>query len=224
MQIHLFPASTTSRPILLLCAQHSIPVEFVVVDITTGAHYREPFVSLNPNKKIPVLTDESFVLTEGSAILKYLASQFAPEVYPDALRPRALVDSRMDWFNTLFYMDYGFHLVYPQVVPQQDPPAPVVQEAVLREGQRKSREWFTVLDQHILGGAARYVCGEKVTIADYLGAAYVSLGDLIGVSLEAYPNAARWMATMKSLGSWSEVNQAFNQWVAACRDRSFVTI
>ncbi len=42
----------------------------------TGAHHQEPFVSINPNRLVPVLEDGDLRLTESSAILKYLADKF----------------------------------------------------------------------------------------------------------------------------------------------------
>jgi len=39
----------------------------------TGAHFQEPYASLNPSKLVPMLDDDGFKLTESSAILKYLA-------------------------------------------------------------------------------------------------------------------------------------------------------
>ena len=33
MKLHMFPSSTTCRPILLLCAEHEIKIEPIVVDL-----------------------------------------------------------------------------------------------------------------------------------------------------------------------------------------------
>ena len=47
-----------------------------MVDLFTGAHHQEPFVSINPNRLVPVLEDGDFRLTESAAILIYLAEKF----------------------------------------------------------------------------------------------------------------------------------------------------
>ena len=42
--------------------------------------------SLNPNRQVPLLVDGDLRLTEGSAILKYLADKHDLPAYPSRLR------------------------------------------------------------------------------------------------------------------------------------------
>ena len=76
MKLYMHPVSTTCRPIRLLIAENGIKCDEETVDIVTGAHYQEPYVSLNPNRLVPMLVDDDFRLTEASAILKYLAEKY----------------------------------------------------------------------------------------------------------------------------------------------------
>ena len=224
MKLHMFPASTTCRPILLFCAEYGIDVETIMVDLMSGAHHQEPFASLFPAKRVPVLEDGDFVLTEGSAILKYLATLHAPDAYPDDAQKRARINSRMDWFNTGLYMDFGYNLVYPQTLPHYKRDSDVVQAATLKLGQDKSREWLTLLDQHLIGPDNDYVCGDQISIADYLGSGYLTLGELIGIEFSEYPNVSRWLATMKSLPNWRPVHEAFDGWAASLEGQAFTRL
>ena len=70
MKLHMFPASTTCRSILLFCAEHGLRPEMVHVDLMAGAHLGEEFIRTNPMHRVPVLEDGDLVLTESSAILK----------------------------------------------------------------------------------------------------------------------------------------------------------
>jgi glutathione S-transferase len=69
MKLHMSPISTTSRPVMLFCAEAGVDVTMVPVDLMAGEHHGEKFVALNPNRLVPVLEDGDFVLTESSAIL-----------------------------------------------------------------------------------------------------------------------------------------------------------
>jgi glutathione S-transferase len=69
MKLYYHPASTTCRPIMLFAAESGIELDFELVDIFTGAQYKEPFNAINPNHMVPVLEDGDFRLTESSAIL-----------------------------------------------------------------------------------------------------------------------------------------------------------
>jgi len=71
---------------------------------------------------------------------------------------------------------------------------------------------------------ANYLCGEKITIADYLGAGFVSLGEIIRLDFAAYPNVKRWLDNMKKLKSWPKVNEVFYGFRDAVKDQPFVTL
>jgi glutathione S-transferase len=223
MKLHFHPASTASRPVVLFCAEAGITYEPVVVDILTGAHYKEPFVSLNPSKMVPVLEDGDLVLTESSAILKYLADKVGSPAYPKDLKARARVNERMDWFNTQHYREWGYHLIYPQVFPHHLRKPDEAQRATVEWGREKSEQWLQVLNDNVLG-SSKYLCGDQITIADYFGAEILSAGDLIGVSFKRYPNVDRWLGTMRALPSWKKTNEVADGFAASLREKKFVTI
>ena len=70
-----------------------------------------------------------------------------------------------------------------------------------------------MLDQSLIGPRNGYLCGDAITIADYLGAHMVIGGDATGCDLSAYPNITRWLGNMKSLRNWEKVNAAYYNYV-----------
>ena len=74
-----------------------------------------------------------------------------------------------------------------------------------------------VLDANWIGSANAYLCGDRITIADYYGAAFVALAEAIGSDLTAYPNVRRWLANIKALKSWSKVNEVINGYAATLK-------
>jgi glutathione S-transferase len=223
MKLHFHPASTASRPVVLFCAEEKIAYEPVVVDIMTGAHMKEPFSTLNPSKMVPVLEDGDLVLTESSAILKYLADKTGSAAYPKDLKERARINERMDWFNTQHYREWGYNLIYPQVFPHHKRPSEDAQRATIEWGRDKSEQWLQVLNDTVIG-KHQYLCGDKITIADYFGAEILSAGDLIGVSFKRFPSVDRWMSTMRALPSWKKVHETIDGFAASLRNQKFVTI
>jgi glutathione S-transferase len=224
MKLYSNPVSTASRPVIQFCIDANIDCEFVVVDLMKGEQRKPPFAELNPNCLVPALEDGDFVLTESSAILKYLAEKAGHPAYPKDLRARARVNELMDWFNTGFYREYGYHLIYPQLFPHHQRPSEEAQTATLNWGKDKACASLKVLNDHYLAGGRKYLCGSEPTIADYFGAAIVSLGELIGVSLKGYPNVQGWLAAMKARPSWSEANAVFDGFAASLKGRRFVSI
>ena len=113
MKLYYHPVSTTSRPCVLFATESGIDLDYVLVDLFTGAHYQPEYAAINPSRQVPVLEDGDFRLTESSAILKYLADKIDSPAYPKDLRKRARVNERMDWLNTGFYRDFSYGMLYP---------------------------------------------------------------------------------------------------------------
>lgn len=70
-------AKTRSLRVAWALEELGVDYEFIDVDLPTGAARREPFISLNPGGKVPVLVDGDLVLTESPAIVTYLGDKFA---------------------------------------------------------------------------------------------------------------------------------------------------
>ena len=224
MKLYYHPASTTSRPVMLLVAEAGIEVDMQLVDLFTGEQYQPAYEGINPNHLVPVLDDGSFRLTESSAILKYLADKADSPAYPKALQKRARVNEMMDWLNTGFYRDFGYGLVYPQVFPHHKRQSDEAHAGTVRWGKDKTMFWLSVLDTHLLGSGKKYLCGDDITIADYLGAGMLSLTELIHCDLAPYPNLARWYGTMKARPNWAKTNEVFYGMVGAYKDKEFEAV
>jgi glutathione S-transferase len=224
MKLYMHPVSMTCRPVRLFIAESKIPVEEVFVDLMTGAHLQPPYSGVNPNCLVPMIEDDGFQLTESSAILKYLADKVGSPAYPKDLRERAKVNEMMDWINTNFYREWGYNLCYPQLFPHLKRRSDEAQSATLEFGKENARRWLNILDEHWIGPKNAYLCGDKLTIADYFGAGIVTLGELIGVDYSPYPNVRRWLDTMKKLPNWGSVNEAFYGLREAVKGQQFVTL
>lgn len=223
MKLYYSPVSTASRPLLMFIADNNIDVDFQLVDLMGGEHMKPPYLALNPSGMVPVLEDGDFRLTESSAILKYLADKIGSPAYPKDLRQRARVNERMDWLNTQFYRDYGYGLVYPQVFPHHKRPTDDQQGGVIAWGKDKSQRWLKVLDQSLIGKNP-YLCGNEITIADYLGTAFLSIGEILRCDFSAYPNVERWLNAMKARPNWARVNKPFYDMAGRFKDKPFVAI
>jgi glutathione S-transferase len=210
MKLYYHPASTTSRPLVMFIEDHAIPAELQVVDLFTGEHVAPPYAAINPNCLVPVLEDGDFRLTESSAILKYLADLVDSPTYPKDLRQRARVNEMMDWINTQLNRDLAYGTVYVQVFPHHKRPSDEAQRATIAWGQERAKRWLGILDQHLLGSDKPYLCGAQLTIADYYGASFVHLAEVVGSDLKDYPNVRRWLDRMKSRPTWEKVYAAIN--------------
>jgi glutathione S-transferase len=224
MKLYTHPVSTTCRPIMMFAAEQGIPLEMQVVDLFTGEHTKTPYGAINPNHLIPLLEDGDFKLTESSAIMKYLADTVGSPLYPKDLQQRARVNERMDWFNTQLAREFCYGLVFPQIFPHHKRRSTEAHEATLQWGKERAQRWLKVLDETILAPGNHYLCGDSLTIADFYGAAFLTVGEVVGCSFAGYPNVQRWLGRIKALESWKEVNATLDGVVAAHKGEAFVNV
>lgn len=224
MKLYYHPISTTSRPVMLFAAEKHIPMDMQVVDLFTGEHVQAPYAALNPNKLVPTLEDGDFVLTENSAILKYLADKIDSPAYPKDLKQRARVNERMDWTSTQLCIDLVYALVYPQIFDAHKRRSDEAQAATLERGKARAQAWLEVLDKSVLGSGNAYLCGNDISIADYHAASYVALAEVIGSELSDYPNVKHWLRRMKALKSWPQVYQVIDGFAASLKGKAMVSV
>ncbi|HEX2463523.1 MAG TPA: glutathione S-transferase family protein [Thermoanaerobaculia bacterium] len=207
MKLYRFPGSTACRAVELFCAEAGIQYEPEVVDILTGKQYEAPYSAINPTGVVPTLVDGDLVLGESSAILKYLADKVGSPAYPKDLKQRAKVNEMMDWWNSNFYREFGYHFVYAQTLQHIKLDSPQGTSDLVARGQGNATRLVGIVDKNFLGDGRKFLCGNEYTIADSFAASILSIGDWIGQSFSAYPNVDRWLKSMMARPSWKAVDQ-----------------
>jgi glutathione S-transferase len=215
MKLYYYPASTTSRSLVLFATDSGLDLEYRNVDLMTGEHTQSVFTAINPNQAVPVLEDGDFRLTESSAILKYMADKIGSPAYPSDLHRRSRINERMDWFNTSLSRELCYGFVYPQVLPHHRRPDHHAHSTVLAWHRPNAVRWLKVLDENWLGPDNRYVCGNEISLADYLGIAMITLGEAVHIDYSRWPNVHSWIGRMKDRPSWGKVNEIFYQALVA---------
>ena len=222
MKLYMHPASITSRIVRLYAAERGVPLDEEVVDLFTGAHHQEPFLSVNPNRMVPVLEDGDFRLTESAAILIYLAQKGGFPEYP--VQPAgAGAGARGDALGELQLLSrVGLQSRLSPILPHHQRPSEEGHRMVVEWGRDKSRFWLGVLDTHWLGDGRTWLTGETMTVADYYVGGLVALGDMIRWDFGATPNVSRWLSRIKALPAWKPTSDALDGFAASLADRSFV--
>ena len=73
IRVHSTLASINGYKVRLLLALLEVPYELVELDMYSGEHKREPFLTLNPFGQMPALTDGAFTIADSHACLVYVA-------------------------------------------------------------------------------------------------------------------------------------------------------
>lgn len=218
MKLYYDPVATTCRPVMLFLHEAGLPMELAPITLFQDEHKSAEFLAINPNGAVPLLEDGGFRMTECSAILKYLADVAGHASYPTDLQARARVNQAMDWLNTGLYRDLGYGVVYSQILPEYGFANATTQADLVRRAHERAARWLRILDQNWLADSA-FMCGPEVTIADYMGASYVTLADWVDFDFSPFPNVTRWLSAMRARPSWDATHGPWNELVAMIRDQ-----
>ena len=212
MKLYHFNGSTTCRPVEMFAAEAGIALELVPVDLFTGAHMSPTYAAKNPSQQVPTLEDGDFILTENAAILRYLAEISGSSAYPAEPKARARVNQQLDWFNTSFSREFCYGSVYPKILPHVAFEDPVVQEALLARCKQNSAKFMRVLNDSMLTDAGPYLGGAEPNLADYMGVAYATLGEMTRFDYSPYSRVQRWIAAMKARPGWKTAHAGWEGW------------
>lgn len=122
------------------------------------------YARLNPNKLVPVLDDQGFILWESDAIVRYLvATHGAGKLYSGDSQGLALADQWLTWSASSLYMDTIYTIFWGYVrTPAAERNNAAIAAAAERAGQR-----LGILDAQLANRP--YILGDRLTMAD-LGA------------------------------------------------------
>jgi len=199
MILHVFPPSPRALKVLSLARHLNLAVEIRIVDLFKGDQQKPDYGALNPNRRMPVLEDDGFVLWESNAILFYLAAKSGDRtIWPADLKGQADVLRWMTW-EAAHWTPACIPLAFERVVKGmagRGAPDETVVEKALPEFHRCAE----ILDRHLQGRA--WLTGANLTIADFAVGSAMALAAPARYPVEAYSQLNRWYAALAELPAW----------------------
>jgi glutathione S-transferase len=199
LKLHVFPPSPRAFKVLAVAHHLGLDYEFALCDLTKGDQKSAAYTVLNPNQRMPSLEDGAFQLWESNAIIQYLATK-KPEsgLLPRDEPSRADVARWQFWESTTWDPACAI-LVFERAVKRffgGGAPDPVEVE----KGLQKFHRAAGVLDAHLRGRS--YVCGDRLTLADFALGADLTMAEPAQLPLENYGEIRRWSARLAELPAW----------------------
>ena len=163
--------SVNVQKVLWCCGDLGLTFERIDAGMAYGRVDTPEYRAMNPNGRVPTLTDGGFVLWESNAIMRYLALKqieagAGAGLYPAGAAARAAVERWLDW--TLSTVQPAERPLFWGLV--RTPPENRDQ-AMIAAAVRACGEAWAVLDAHLAHGRP-FVEGESFTLADIALGAY----------------------------------------------------
>ncbi|MGE5145734.1 MAG: glutathione S-transferase family protein [Candidatus Eiseniibacteriota bacterium] len=217
MKLYIFPPSGRVVGIVALKSHLGLDCAVQAIDLGRGDQRAPAYVALNPNRKMPTLEDDGLVLWESNAILFYMAAKRPdsglwpadPRGQADVLRWLAWQSAHWDAESIgMVSFEKGSKAVLGLGAP--DP-------AFIARGAQNFARFAAVLDRSLAGKS--WLVGERLTIADFSVGGLMPSAELMGLSVEDFPEIRRWYAGLAGLPAWREAVAARDAAMAPLRSK-----
>ncbi|TVQ24409.1 MAG: glutathione S-transferase family protein [Leptolyngbya sp. DLM2.Bin15] len=182
-------ATPNGRKVSVMLEEVGLPYTVHSVHIGQGEQFRPEFIKLNPNSKIPVITDQETGLTvfESGAILIYLAEKTAKFLPTDARQRYSVLQWLMFQMGSVGPM-FGQLNHFRRTAPEKLPYA-------INRYEQETIRLYGVLDSQLQD--RDYLSGDY-SIADMAIYPWVAAYDYMGMTLEHHSHLSRWVETMNN--------------------------
>ena len=213
MRLYLFPPSSRVLGIVALKNYLGLDCELQPIDLGRGDQLTSQYFALNPNKKMPTLEDDGFVLWESNAILFYMAAK-RPDMglWPSDLKDQAHVLRWLAWESAHWDAESWGMVAYEKAskaVLGLGPPDP----AFIARGEQNFDRFAAVLNNSLRGKT--WLVGEQLTIADFSIGAFVPSAERMELPIGKFTEILRWYKGLAALPAWRDALAAKDAAMAA---------
>ena len=155
------------------------------IDFRAGEHKSEAFLKINPNGKVPALTDGDFTIWESVAINNYIADAYKPDLLGNTPQERGLVSQWNIWSVADLQVPMISAFIQLVFVPEPNRDTEVIAKAF-----EKIPPMLDSLEAELAD--KEYLVGNRFTLADLNTEFVVGICDDIKFDLSAYSNINQW--------------------------------
>ena len=175
------------RKVSILLEELNMNYSVIEINITNNEQNNDPFVEINPNRKIPAITldhenNKNIKLCESGAILLFL-SNTSKKFYSEKIFERMLIDQwlmfQMSSIGPIFGQTHHFYKF-------NNGKNKYATERFLTETKRL----YSVMDLHLSNNS--YFANNEYSIADISIFPWIARYRWHGIELEKFKNISRW--------------------------------
>ena len=197
MKLYYFP-SPNPQKVRFALLELGLACEIVPINLTTGEHRTPEFLALNPNGRVPVLTDGDLTLWESHAILAYLGEKTG-KLWPTSAAGQA------DVLRWLFFLsghvappatDLAFNRIAVKVLGL---PA---DEAAIARGEKALPAVISILEGQLAHG--KWLLGSDFTLVECAYGPVLNVIEKAGFSFGTFPKVGSYLDAIRSRPAWQE--------------------
>jgi glutathione S-transferase len=197
MKLYYFP-SPNPQKVKFALLELGLECELVPVDLIEREQREAWFLALNPDGRVPVLTDGNVTLWESHAILSDLGDKVG-KLWPTTPAGRA------DALRWLFFLsghisppaaDLAFNRIAIKLIGGQG------DEAAIARGEKALPEVMRVLDAQLAKG--KWLLGDDFTLVECAYGPVLNVVEKAGFGYGDFPKVRAYLEAIRSRPAWKE--------------------
>jgi glutathione S-transferase len=205
MKVHGAVFSTASQRVFACLYKKQLEFELVPVDMSTGGHKKEPFISLNPFGLVPAFEDGDLKLFESRAINLHVAHAYADKGNQLIYQDRKKMAIALTWMQVEAHQfdpvasNLGWELAIKPMFGM------ATDTAVVEEKEAKLGQVLDIYEVRL--GQSKYLGGDKFTLVDlnHLTSIQLLMGTQVKKLFDSRPHVSAWCADILARPAWLKV-------------------
>jgi len=196
IDLHFWP-TPNGKKVTILLEECGMPYTVVPCSIGTGDQFKDEFLEISPNNRMPALVDhapadggEPISVFESGAMMMYLAEK-AGRFYPQDLRGRTEVNQWVVWQMANQGPKTGECGHFRRLGESQGD-----QSYAVRRFEDEVNRLFGVLNSRLYD--RRHLAGDDYTIADMISYPWTVKYESYGQDIDEFPYFKRWFETLSA--------------------------
>ena len=198
MSLTIWGRHTSSNVQKLLWGCAEMGVVFKRPDMAGKFGFTDDYLVMNPNRVVPTIDDDGFILWESNACLRYLAEKYGRGgLWPEDSHVRADADRWMDWQTATFWP--ALRPVFHQMIrtPPEDQDAELIANGIAAAG-----EISAVLDAALADRP--FVAGDTLTMGDIPIGGVIYRWYALDIDRPDRPNIRAWYERLQERPGFAE--------------------
>lgn len=191
--------SSNVQKVLWTCEELNINYERIDKGGPFGGLENNEFKKLNPHSKIPVISDDGYVIYESHAIIRYLNSKFGKNIFcSENVKKQAIIDKYMDWIHTEL-STYMIPVLIGLIRTQEEKR----DINSINENNKKSETLWEYLNSHLNNN--KWISHDIFSLADICCGVWVWRRYNLNTEKRNLKNIDRWFEQLKNRDSYKKI-------------------
>jgi glutathione S-transferase len=209
IKVHGHPLSPAAQRVALCLVEKELEYEFILVDLMSGQHKKEPFISINPFGQVPGFEDGDLKLFESRAITQYIAHAYADKGTPlivEDPKKMAIIGVWLE-VEAQRFDAAGQKLSFEILVKPMK--GMTTDEAVVQELQGQLAVVLDVYEKRL--SESKYLGGHSFSLADLHHIPIVNnlMKTKVKALFDQRPHVSAWCADILARPAWQKVLAGF---------------